>query len=140
MAQASQMSGTRSRADPPVTAPPACASTEESSETDHPPTDFVRGHVRPAVAPLPIAVAHLTLQDDGLYGETLLEHMQHFNHYAAMEVLGQILPDERDFDSLRPTETDQFVVRICEKSHAPFDEAETGNEARKFVAREAATC
>ena len=52
-------------------APPACACTEEFYETD-PRNDFVRGYALQTVAPLPIAMAHLIAEEDGLYGEELL--------------------------------------------------------------------
>jgi choline dehydrogenase-like flavoprotein len=88
-------------------APPACALTEEFYETD-PRNDFVRGYALQTVAPLPIAMAHLLIEEDGEYGEGLLERMQDYNHYAAIGVLGEILPDERNYVSLHPTEKDQF--------------------------------
>jgi len=93
-------------------APPACACTEEFYETD-PRNDFVRGYALQTVSPLPIAMAHLIAEEDGLYGEALLERMQDYNHYAAIGVLGEILPDERNFVSLHPTETDHFGLPLA---------------------------
>jgi choline dehydrogenase-like flavoprotein len=92
-------------------APPACALTEEFYETD-PRNDFVRGYALQTVAPLPIAMAHLLIEEDGEYGERLLERMQDYNHYAAIGVLGEILPDERNFVSLHPTERDQYGLPV----------------------------
>ena len=37
-----------------------------------------------------------------------IERMQDYNHYAAIGVLGEILPDERNFVSLHPTERDRY--------------------------------
>jgi choline dehydrogenase-like flavoprotein len=88
-------------------APPACALTEEFYETD-PRNDFVRGYALQTVAPLPIAMAHLLSEEDGAFGEELLVRMQDYNHYAAIGVLGEILPDERNFVSLHPTLKDQY--------------------------------
>src|SRR6185295_4898398 len=76
-------------------APPACALTEEFYETD-PRNDFVRGYALQTVAPLPIAMSHLLIEETGAFGEELLEAMQRYNHYAAIGVLGEILPDERN--------------------------------------------
>ena len=90
-------------------APPACACSEEFYETD-PRNDFVRGYALQTVAPLPIAMAHLIAEEEGLYGEELLSRMQDYNHYAAIGVLGEILPDERNFVSLHSTEKDQFGI------------------------------
>ena len=92
-------------------APPACALTEEFYETD-PRNDFVRGYALQTVAPLPIAMAHLLIEEDGDYGERVLERMQDYNHYAAIGVLGEILPDERNFVSLHPTEKDRYGLPV----------------------------
>ena len=87
--------------------PPACATTEEFYETD-PRNDFVRGYALQTVAPLPIAMSHLFISQDGTYGEDLLLKMQEYNHYACIGVLGEILPDERNSVSLHPTAKDQY--------------------------------
>ncbi|MHB8619610.1 MAG: GMC family oxidoreductase [Chloroflexota bacterium] len=86
--------------------PPACACTEEFYETD-PGNDFVRGYALQTVAPLPIAMSHLLISEGGAYGEELLLGMQQYNHYACVGVLGEILPDARNYVSLHPTEKDQ---------------------------------
>lgn len=57
-------------------------------------------------------MAHLIAEEDGMYGEALLERMQDYNHYAAIGVLGEILPDPRNFVSLHPTEKDQFGIPL----------------------------
>ncbi|HEX8938926.1 MAG TPA: GMC family oxidoreductase [Candidatus Limnocylindrales bacterium] len=88
-------------------APPACAISEEFYETDAR-NDFVRGYALQTVAPLPIAMAHLIADQDGLFGEELVRAMQDYDHYAAIGVLGEILPDPRNFVSLHPTERDRF--------------------------------
>jgi choline dehydrogenase-like flavoprotein len=88
-------------------APPACAISEAFYETD-PRNDFVRGYALQTVAPLPIAMAHLIADVDGAYGEDLLRQMRDYNHYAAIGVLGEILPNERNRVTLHPTERDQF--------------------------------
>lgn len=90
-------------------APPACAITEEFYETD-PKNDFVRGYALQTVAPLPIAMAHLIVDEDGCFGETLLTRMQDYNHYAAIGVLGEILPSERNRITPHPAEKDQFGI------------------------------
>jgi choline dehydrogenase-like flavoprotein len=92
-------------------APPACAITEAFYETD-PRNDFVRGYALQTVAPLPIAMAHLIVGDDGCFGEELLTRMQDYNHYAAIGVLGEILPDERNRVTIHPTETDEFGIPV----------------------------
>jgi choline dehydrogenase-like flavoprotein len=93
-------------------APPACALTEAFYETD-PRNDFVRGYALQTVAPLPIAMSHLVIEETGAFGEALLEAMQRYNHYAAIGVLGEILPDERNHVSLHPTAKDQFGIPVA---------------------------
>jgi choline dehydrogenase-like flavoprotein len=88
-------------------APPACAITEQFYETD-PRNDFVRGYALQSVSPLPIAMAHLLADEDGRFGEELVTAMQAYNHYAAIGVLGEILPDERNTVTIHPTEKDQY--------------------------------
>ena len=90
-------------------APPACACSEEFYETD-PRNDFVRGFSLQTVAPLPIAMSHLIVDEDGLFGEALVEAMQDYSHYACVGVLGEILPDERNYVSIHPTEKDQLGI------------------------------
>jgi choline dehydrogenase-like flavoprotein len=87
-------------------APPACACTEEFYETD-PANDFVRGYALQTVSPLPIAMAHL-FTEEGMFGEELIERMQDYNHYAAIGVLGEILPNEANRVTLHPTAEDQY--------------------------------
>jgi choline dehydrogenase-like flavoprotein len=92
-------------------APPACALTEEFYETD-PRNDFVRGYALQTVAPLPIAMAHAIEEESGRFGEELLAAMQDYNHYAALGVLGEILPDERNRVTIHPTEKDGFGIPV----------------------------
>ena len=92
-------------------APPACALTEEFYETD-PRNDFVRGYALQSVAPLPIAMAHLLADEDGRFGEELVAAMQDYNHYAAIGVLGEILPDERNGVTLHPELKDRFGLPV----------------------------
>ncbi len=92
-------------------APPACALTEEFYETD-PRNDFVRGYALQSVGPLPIAMAHLLVDETGRFGEELLREMQDYNHYAGIGVLGEILPDERNRVEIHPTLKDQFGIPV----------------------------
>ena len=92
-------------------APPACACTEEFYETD-PHNDFVRGYALQTVSPLPIAMAHLLADETGVFGEELVTRMQDYNHYACIGVLGEILPDARNYVSIHPTDRDQFGIPV----------------------------
>jgi len=92
-------------------APPACACTEAFYETD-PRNDFVRGYALQTVSPLPIAMAHV-LTEDGAFGADLRAAMQDYNHYAAIGVLGEILPDERNYVSIHPTAKDSQGIPVA---------------------------
>jgi choline dehydrogenase-like flavoprotein len=92
-------------------APPACACTEEFYETGSR-NDFVRGYALQTVAPLPIAMSHLLVDEDGKFGAALVEAMQEYNHHAAIGVLGEILSDARNYVSLHPTLKDQFGLSV----------------------------
>ncbi len=101
-------------------APPACALTEEFYETD-PRNDFVRGYALQSIGPLPIEMAHVLVSLDGRFGEELIASMQEYNHYAGIGVLGEILPDARNFVTIHPTEKDQYGIPVPYTSFNLFD-------------------
>jgi choline dehydrogenase-like flavoprotein len=92
-------------------APPACACSEEFYETD-PRNDFVRGYALQTVAPLPVAMSHLLGDEDGAFGEEMLRRMQDYNHYAAVGVLGEILPHADNRVTIHPTLKDENGVAV----------------------------
>jgi choline dehydrogenase-like flavoprotein len=73
--------------------PPAHSLTEEFYETD-PMRDFVRGFAIQTVGPLPIAFAKQMITAKGAWGWGLRRVMMDYNHWAAIAVLGEILPWE----------------------------------------------
>lgn len=107
-------------------APPACAISEEFYETD-PRNDFVRGYALQTVSPLPIAMSHILAEEGGLFGEDLIRAMQDYNHYAAIGVLGEILPAMDNRVSLDPTARDQFGLPV---PHVTFS---LGDNDRKMM-------
>lgn len=112
MAQAGQV--VWGRFDSPIRqykAPPACAETEEFYETD-PRNDFARGYAIQTVSPLPIAMAHLINEENPTFGWELRHLMEEYNHYAAIGVLGELLPDERNYVSLAD-EVDQYGIPVA---------------------------
>lgn len=108
-------------------APPACATTEAFYETD-PANDFVRGYALQTVAPLPIAMAHLISSETGMFGEDLVRAMQDYDHYAAVGVLGEILPQATNTVTLHPTEKDRFGLP------APYARFSLGDNDRRMMA------
>lgn len=119
-------------------APPACACTEEFYETDAR-NDFVRGFALQTVAPLPIAMAHLLIEGRPLWGEALLEAMQDYNHYAAIGVLGEILPDERNRVTIHPTEKDGLGIPVPHIAFNLFENDHRIMRAGVATAREVLT-
>ena len=57
-------------------------------------------------------MAHLIAEEDGRFGEGLVRAMQDYNHDAAIGVLGEILPDERNTVTIHPTERDRFGIPV----------------------------
>jgi len=74
-------------------APPAHALTEEFYETD-PKRDFARGFAIQTVGPLPIAFGKQMMAAQGAWGWGLRRTMMDYNHWAALGLLGEILPWE----------------------------------------------
>jgi choline dehydrogenase-like flavoprotein len=93
-------------------APPACAISEEFYETD-PRNDFVRGYALQTVAPLPIAMSHLLAEQDAdMFGDRLVRAMQDYNHYAALGVLGEILPHRDNAVTIHPEAEDEYGISV----------------------------
>ncbi|MGI4827884.1 MAG: GMC family oxidoreductase [Janthinobacterium lividum] len=74
-------------------APPAHALTEEFYETD-PKRGFARGFAIQTVGPLPVAFAKQMMAAKGLWGWGMRRNMMEYNHWAAIGLLGEILPWE----------------------------------------------
>ncbi|HEX4164259.1 MAG TPA: GMC family oxidoreductase [Bryobacteraceae bacterium] len=72
-------------------APPAHACSEEFYETD-PKRGFARGFAIQTVGPLPIAFAKQMMTAKGAWGWGMRRVMMDYNHWAALGVLGEILP------------------------------------------------
>jgi choline dehydrogenase-like flavoprotein len=72
-------------------APPAHALSEHFYETD-PKRGFARGFAIQTVGPLPIAFAKQMMKAKGAWGWGMRRVMMDYNHWAALGVLGEILP------------------------------------------------
>jgi len=72
-------------------APPAHALTEEFYETD-PKRGFARGFAVQTVGPLPIAFAKQMIMAKGAWGWGLRRIGMDYNHWAALGLLGELLP------------------------------------------------
>lgn len=92
-------------------APPAHALTEEFYETDRR-RGFARGFAIQTVGPLPIAFAKQMMVARKAWGWGLRRVMMDYNHYAALGVLGEILPWEDNRIELAE-EKDQFGIPVA---------------------------
>lgn len=92
-------------------APPAHALTEEFYETD-PKRGFVRGFAIQTVGPLPVAFAKQMMVAKGAWGWGMRRVMMDYNHWAALGVLGEILPWADNRVELA-AEKDQFGIPVA---------------------------
>ncbi len=107
-------------------APPAHALTEEFYETD-PRRDFARGFAVQTVGPLPIAFAKQMMAAKDQWGWSLRRSMMDFNHWAALGLLGEILPWEGNSVTLadgkngRPDAKDRHGLPVANVTFALHD-------------------
>src|SRR3989440_7218313 len=100
-------------------APPAHALTEEFYETN-PRNDFVRGFAIQTVGPLPIAFAKQMMVAKGAWGWGMRRVMMDYNHWAALGVLGEILPYEDNRVQLAD-DTDRFGLKVAKVTFSLHD-------------------
>jgi choline dehydrogenase-like flavoprotein len=92
-------------------APPAHAMTEEFYETD-PKRGFARGFAIQTVGPLPIQFAKQMMKAKGAWGWGLRRVMMDYNHWAAIALLGEILPHAGNRVTLAK-EKDRFGLPVA---------------------------
>ena len=100
-------------------APPAHALTEEFYETD-PKRDFARGFAIQTVGPLPISFAKQMMVSKGAWGWGMRRAMMDYNHWAALGLLGEILPWEENRVELAD-DTDRHGLRVAKVTFALHD-------------------
>jgi choline dehydrogenase-like flavoprotein len=100
-------------------APPAHALTEEFYETD-PRRGFARGFAIQTVGPLPIAFAKQMMSAKGAWGWGMRRIMMDYNHWAALGVLGEILPWPDNRVQLAE-EKDQFGIPVAKVTFKLYD-------------------
>ncbi len=100
-------------------APPAHALTEEFYETD-PTRGFARGFAIQTVGPLPISFAKQMMVAKGAWGWGMRRVMMDYNHWAALGLLGEILPWEENRVELAD-DTDRHGLRVAKVTFALHD-------------------
>ncbi len=109
-------------------APPAHALTEEFYETD-PRNDFARGFAIQTVGPLPVAFGKQMLAAKKAWGWGLRREMMDYNHWAALGLLGEILPWPDNRVTLSE-DTDRFGLRVA---HVSFNLHDNDKKLIKFA-------
>ncbi len=104
-------------------APPAHALTEHYYETD-PQRGFARGFAVQTVGPLPIAFAKQMMTAKGAWGWGLRRLMMDYNHWAALGLLGEILPHADNRVTLAD-EKDQFGLPVAKVTFNLYDNDKT---------------
>lgn len=102
-------------------APPAHAMTEEFYETD-PARGFARGFAIQTVGPLPIAFAKQMAAAKGAWGWGMRRVMMDYNHWAAIALLGELLPHADNRVELADVK-DQFGQRVAKVTFGLKDKA-----------------
>jgi choline dehydrogenase-like flavoprotein len=100
-------------------APPAHALTEEFYETD-PKRNFVRGFAIQTVAPLPIAFGKQMMVAKGAWGWGLRRVLMDYNHWAAIALLGEILPHADNRVELSDVK-DRFGLPVAKVTFTLYD-------------------
>ncbi len=100
-------------------APPAHALTEEFYETDWR-RGFARGFAVQTVGPLPIAFAKQMAAAKGAWGWGMRRVMMDYNHWAALGVLGEILPWANNRVTLAE-DKDRFGIPVAKVNFDLYD-------------------
>ncbi len=100
-------------------APPAHALTEQFYETDWK-RGFARGFAIQTVGPLPIAFAKQMMAAKGAWGWGMRRVLMDYNHWAALGVLGEILPWPDNRVTLAEVK-DQFGIPVAKVNFDLYD-------------------
>lgn len=98
--------------------PPSLAITEHWNYTDEG-KDFFGGYSYMSQGPLPVVWA-TTEARRGLWGESLLQEMEKYNHQVGLKIVGETLPQERNCVTLAD-EKDQYGLPIARVTHSYCD-------------------
>jgi choline dehydrogenase-like flavoprotein len=98
--------------------PPSLSLTEHWNYTDEG-KDFFGGYCYMSQGPLPVLWS-MTESRRGLWGEALLQEMQHYNHQVGLKMVGETMPQERNRITLAD-EKDQYGLPIARVTHSYCD-------------------
>lgn len=99
--------------------PPSLAITEHWNYTDAG-KDFFGGYAYMSQGPLPIVWAGTQAGKRGLWGQSLLDQMELYNHQVGLKIVGECLPQERNRVTLSD-EKDQYGLPVPRISYSYCD-------------------
>lgn len=69
------------------------------SEDTHRPADadFAGGYLLQSIGVMPVTYASQAARQRGLWGRALVDHLQHYNHVAGINILGECLPSPANY-------------------------------------------
>ncbi len=91
-------------------APPSLALTEHWNYQDTG-KDFFGGYAYMSQGPLPVLWSNTLATSRGLWGQALVDEMQHYNHTVGLKIVGEYMPQERNRVTLAD-EKDRFGLPI----------------------------
>ena len=100
-------------------APPSLAITEHWNYNDVG-KDFFGGYCYMSQGPLPIVWSGTQSSKRGLWGQSLLDEMERYNHQVGLKIVGECLPQERNRVTLAD-ERDQYGLPIARVSYSYCD-------------------
>lgn len=99
--------------------PPSLAVCEHWNYEDRG-KDFFGGYAFMSQGPLPGAWAQAQVGNRGLWGQTLVDEMQKYNHQVGLKIVGETLPQERNRVTL-DEQTDRYGLPIARVSYSFCD-------------------
>ncbi len=99
--------------------PPSLAITEHWNYTDDG-KDFFGGYAYMSQGPLPMTWAGTQSTKRGLWGQSLLDEMEKYNHQVGLKIVGECLPQERNRVTLTD-ERDQYGLPIPRVTYSYCD-------------------
>ncbi len=95
--------------------PPSLSITEHLNYEDK--KDFAGGYCWMAQGPLPIEWATIQTGSRGLWGQSLRDEMEKYNHSVGLKMVGEMLPDERNRVTLAD-DVDQYGLRVARVTYS----------------------
>lgn len=103
----------------PYKGPPSLALTEHWNYTDEG-KDFFGGYCYMSQGPLPMLWGATQATGHGLWGQSLIDEMEKYNHVAGLKIVGEFMPQERNRVTLAD-EKDQYGLPVARVTYSLCD-------------------